>query len=537
MPNINNTSRRDFLKLAGAGAAGILFPVLFGCEQQSFQRSNVVLILCDDMGFSDLGCFGSEIHTPNLDNLAANGLRMTQFYNAARCCPTRASLLTGLYPHQAGVGEMDSDLGTPAYQGFLNDNCVTIAEVLKDAGYNTYMSGKWHVGRKKGQWPLDRGFDRYYGLINGASNYFNNIFFGDPSKNQTFLLDDKRIDNPATTEEMWLKNEGFYLTDAFTDYALEFLDQHQHTDNPFFLYLAYTTPHWPLHAFPEDIEKYTGKFKIGWDKLREKRLQKQIELGLFSSFQRLATRTPEIPAWEEAGNDMRDEFEKEMTIYAAMIDRMDKNIGRLTGKLKQMGQFENTLIIFLSDNGGCHTTPEFEHLNGTPGGPNSFPCYGFMGANVSNTPFRKYKQFIHEGGIATPFIAHFPKLIRPGQICDQPGHIIDIMPTLVDFCEADYPTVRNSKPIKKMQGISLRPLFEQKKIQRNAPLFWEHVENRGVRSGDWKLVAAKPDMKWELYFIKEDRTELYDLTSKYPEKLQELLKYYEEWADLNHVKL
>ena len=530
-------NRRTFLQLMGSSAlAGRFVRTGWGASGTGGRRPNVVLILCDDMGFSDLGCFGSEVHTPNLDRLAAGGLRMSQFYNAARCCPTRASLLTGLYQHQAGVGAMVGNQGTPEYQGFLNDQCATIAEVLRGAGYRTYMSGKWHVGDEKGHWPLNRGFQRYFGLINGASNFYNNIYYRDPSRQQTILLDDQPFDVPATTEQMWQRNEGFYMTDAFTDYAIRFLDEHQRSDEPFFLYLAYTAPHWPLHAFPEDIARYRGTYAVGWDRLRRQRYERQLELGVIDASVKLSPRNPEVPAWEQAGDKAREEFDLEMAIYAAMIDRMDRNIGRVVDTLTAMGQLDDTLIVFLSDNGGCHTTPSYQHLQGAPGGPNSFPCYGFMGANVSNVPFRMHKQYIHEGGIATPFIAHYPRLIEPGRIDDQPGHIIDVMPTLIDLCGATYPPARNGTAPKPLQGISLRPVFEAKALVRNTPLYWEHVGNRGVRIGDWKLVAKKPDLKWELYNMKEDRAELNDLSGLYPRGKQELLDIYERWASDNRVQ-
>ncbi len=525
-------SRRAFLRTVGGS---VLLGSLAEADQAA-RRPNVLLILADDMGFSDLACFGSEIHTPHLDRLAAGGLRMAQFYNAARCCPTRASLLTGLYQHQAGVGQMDGNLGTPQYQGFLNDQCLTIAEVLKGAGYNTYMSGKWHVGNAKGRRPRDRGFDRYFGLITGSSNYYTNIDCQDPSKRETMMLDDEPFDPPPVTEEMWRRNEGFYMTDAFTDYALKWLDQQGGSDRPFFLYLAYTAPHWPLHAFPADIAKYRGKYQIGWDRLREQRYARQRELGIVDASARLSPRSPEVPAWEQATDEMKDEFDLEMAIYAGMIERMDRNIGRVVDKLKARGQFEDTLILFLSDNGGCHTTPSYQHLQGAPGGPNSFPCYGFMGANVSNVPFRLQKQFIHEGGIATPFIAHWPRRIEAGRIDSRPGHIIDILPTLADLCGAEYPASRDGKPTRPLQGISLRPVFEGGQLARRDPLYWEHVGNRGVRIGDWKLVAAKPGLQWELYNLREDRSELDDLSDKLPEKKQELLAVYERWARENRVK-
>jgi len=491
----------------------------------------------DDMGYSDLGCYGGEIHTPNLDSLAKNGVQFTQFYNAARCCPTRASLLTGLYPHQAGVGGMDNSEGVPSYQGFLNRRCVTIAEVLKTAGYRTYMSGKWHVGTQKGHWPRDRGFDRYFGLINGASNFFNKISYRDPDQEQTMLLDDQPFSVPPTSEAMWENNTGFYMTDAFTDYGLQFLDEHtQHTDSPFFLYLAYTAPHWPLHAFPEDIQKYKGHYAQGWDVLRKARYERQKEMGLFDESVALADLDEEVTRWEEASQAVKDEFEQEMEIYAAMIDRMDRNIGRVIRKLEQMQELDNTLILFVSDNGGCHTTPVFPHLQGTPGGPNSFPCYGFMGAELSNVPFRKYKQYIHEGGISTPMIVHYPKGIQGGQKQHQVGHVIDIMPTIVELCGADYPERRDGTAITPMQGISLTPAFRESHLQRAKPLYWEHVRNKGVRIGDWKLVAAKPDLQWELYDIKKDRAEIHDLSQQYPQKKEEMIAVWESWARSNLVK-
>lgn len=530
-------SRRDFLKQAGISTLALSSINPAFANSNGKNPPNVLVILADDMGFSDLGCYGGEIKTPHLDRLANNGIKYTQFYNAARCCPTRASLLTGLYPHQAGVGQMVGNLGTPEYQGYLNDQCVTLAEVLKTGGYNTYMSGKWHVGNDKGHWPLDRGFDRYFGLINGASNFFNNIYYRDPTSRQTFLLDETLYDVPATTEEMWRNNEGFYTTDAFTDYAIKFLKQQQQSHNPFFLYLPYTAPHWPLHAFPEDIAKYEGVYSKGWDELREERFQRQIEMGLFDESLTPAQTDEKVTAWQDADQNTRKEFEIEMAIYAAMIDRMDQNIGRVIKQLKEMGQFDNTLILFVSDNGGCHTTPSFPHLGGTPGGPNSFPCYGYMGAELSNVPFRKYKQFIHEGGIATPFIAHYPKGIKQaGRLEQQPGHIIDVMATVVDICNVEYPTQRNGKEITPMQGISLQPTFEGKELNRQSPLFWEHVQNRGVRVGDWKLVAAKPNLEWELYNMKEDRTELNDLSKTHPQKRKELIETYNTWARENHIR-
>jgi len=515
----------------------VLFIPFLSCtsKQKVCQTPNVVLILCDDLGYSDLGCFGSEIHTPNLNRLAEEGLRMTQFYNAAKCCPTRASLLTGLNQFQAGVGHMDSNLGTPEYQGFLNDRCITLAELLKNAGYNTYMSGKWHVGREKGHWPLDRGFDRYYGLIDGATNYYNIIAYDDTTKRKIFLSDSTCIEIPGPTESDWAKNQGFYTTDAFTDYALRFLTIQEKKENPFFLYIAYNAPHWPLHAFPEDIEKYTGRYSKGWDSLRIERYQKQIDLGIIDPGLEMAPLDSFVVPWNEAEEHTKREFELEMALYAAVVDRMDQNIGRVISKLEDMDVLKNTLIIFLSDNGGCHTTPAFEHLQGTPGGPNSFPCYGFMGAEVSNVPFRYYKQFIHEGGISTPFIAYYSNMISPGAISGQPAHIIDIMPTISDLCDIPYPDEFKGKNINPLQGESLKPVFQGKEINRLKPLFWEHMGSRGVRNGDWKLVSSRRENVWELYNMETDRTELNNLADHYPEKRDHMIQLYEEWAEENGI--
>lgn len=527
--------RRSFLQGAACAATSALMPSL--SAQASNEKPNMLVILVDDMGYSDLGCYGGEIHTPVLDRLAHGGVRFTQFYNAARCCPTRASLLTGQYPHQAGIGGMDRNEGVPSYQGVLNRESVTLAEALKPAGYSCYHTGKWHVGLERGHWPLDRGFDRYFGLINGSTNFFSDVDQRDPSKKKTYLLDDETYPVPATTEEQWLRNEGFYVTDAFTDYALRFLDEHPR-ENPFLLYLSHTAPHWPLHAFPEDMERYRGRYDRGWDVLRRVRYERQREMGLFDdSVQLAAMDYSNFPAWDDAPQAMRDEFIVEMELYAAMIDRMDRNIGRVVDHLEETGQLDNTMILFVSDNGGCHTTPSYEHLQGTPGGPNSWPCYGYMGAEVSNTPFRKWKQHIHEGGIATPGILHFPNAVQnAGRFDNSVAHVIDIMPTVMDYAGASYPETYAGHDIQPMRGISLRPALEEQPLQRSEPLYWEHVQNKGIRIGDWKLVAAKPDLEWELYNIAQDRSELTNLVGEHPDRAEDMERQYTAWARANRVK-
>ncbi|MFN4258282.1 MAG: arylsulfatase [Gemmataceae bacterium] len=477
------------------------------------ERPNIIVIMADDMGFSDLGCYGAEIQTPHLDRLAAGGLRFTQFYNTARCCPTRAALLTGLYQHQAGIGHMVGNYGIPAYQGYLNDRCVTIAEVLKPAGYRTLMAGKWHVGENRPHWPTDRGFDRYFGLISGASNYFR------LDADRKMALDDQPYTPP---------DDDFYMTNAFTDYALKFLAETRQQNQPFFLYVSYTAPHWPLHALPEDIAKYRGKYKEGWDVLRQQRHQRMVKMGLVDAKWPLTPRDPQAPAWDKVKDaEMRD---LKMAVYAAQIDNMDQNIGRIQAKLKELNIENNTLILFLADNGGCA-----EEINrgkpGVPPGPaDSFLSYGLPWANASNTPFRLYKHWVHEGGIATPLIAYWPEVItKGGGLTHQPGHVIDIMATCLDVTGAEYPKTFKDKPITPLEGKSLLPILQGKQRAGHEAIFWEHEGNRAVRQGKWKLVA-RHRQPWELYDLNADRTEMNNLAAKHPEKVQEMASLYDQWA-------
>ncbi|HXG62690.1 MAG TPA: arylsulfatase [Planctomycetota bacterium] len=477
------------------------------------ERPNIVILLADDLGFSDIGGYGGEIETPHLDRLAAEGLRFTQFYNTARCCPTRASLLTGLYPHRAGVGHMVEDRGCPGYRGFLNERCVTIAEVLRAAGYRTLMAGKWHVGGARPHWPVDRGFDRYYGLIDGGSNYFK------LDRGRTMALDGERVSPPA--------GEPFYMTDAFTDRALEFLDEAGRAGKPFFLYVAFTAPHWPLHAPPEDIAKYRGRYRAGWDEIRRRRHRKMIELGIVDARWPLSPRDPRAPAWE----DVRDPEDRDlrMAVYAAQVDRMDRNIGRLLGRLEQMGAARNTLVFFLSDNGGCAEEIRRPEDPAAPiGTAGSFASYGLPWANVSNTPFRLYKHWVHEGGIATPLIVRWPAGIRTSGLVHEPGHVIDLLPTCLEAAGAEYPRRFEGREIEPAAGRSLRPLFEGKSLGER-PLFWEHEGHRAVRKGRWKLVATHKGA-WELYDLEADRTEAVNRASRHPEIVGELAALWDAWA-------
>lgn len=517
--------RRQFLKKTIAAGAAASLPFSMSCAEDR-QRPNIILIMVDDMGFSDIGCYGGEVYTPNLDKLAKGGIRFTRFYNAARCCPTRASLLTGLYPHQAGMGGMVKWPPKPgvaaAYQGYLNDNCVTIAEVLKSGGYQTLMSGKWHVGEGRPHWPTDRGFDKYFGLISGAANYFDPTRTKRPGLDRPMAHDDKRIQ----------VGDDFYMTTAITDHAVECLEEACVKKEPFFQYVAYTAPHWPLHALPEDIKKYKGKFSEGWDSLREKRIQRMRKMGLIKEEWPLPDRDPQCPAWDEVED--KADLELKMEVYAAQIDRVDQGVGRIIETLRKNNSFENTLIFFLSDNGGCHEGgPEggdWWDNDVPPGGVDGYKSYGRSWANLSNTPFRWFKHWVHEGGISTPLIAHWPAGIKDGgRYSHDTGHIVDIMSTCCDVAGVNYPNTFRGKPITSAEGKTLSPLFKKQSRRGHDVLCWEHMGNKAIRKGEWKLVSTK-DGQWELYNLEEDRTELQDLSRTNPEKVSELLKEWKTWA-------
>jgi len=527
---IRGNTRRDFLKTVGLGAASLAMP---GCVSRSWdtprggKRPNIILIMADDMGYSDIGCYGGEVNTPNIDKLASNGVRFTQFYNTARCCPTRASLLTGLYAHQAGIGHMTLeegrrqafDYGYPGYRGSLNRDCVTIAEALKPAGYHTLMSGKWHVGTFEGMWPTDRGFDEYFGIIRGACNYFN------PAPERLLIHNERRIK----------PDDDFYTTDAFTDYAISFVsDASKADDDPFFLYLAYNAPHWPLHAWPEDIAKYRGKYRKGWDAIRKERYERMIRMGLVKEEWDLSDR--DAPAWEDVPDEKKDELDYRMAIYAAQIDCMDQNIGRLIRALEQLGELDNTLIMFFVDNGACAEEDDENECYG--GGPAEqlgskkgyFLTYGRAWANASNTPYRRYKHWVHEGGIATPLIVHWPERVKDGgAFRHQPAHLIDLMATCLDVGKAEYPTSYNGHSIKPLEGVSLVPAFDDKPLDREA-IYFEHEGNRAVRMGKWKLVAAHRE-PWRLYDMDADRTETRDLSGQYGDRRAKMIGMYEKWAE------
>ena len=495
-----------------------LLPASLSCAGpatgEGAERPNIVLIMADDMGWSDLGCYGGEIATPNLDRLAAGGLRFSQFYNNAKCAPTRASLLTGLYSQQVGVHV------TPARM----QGCVTIAEALSAAGYRTLMSGKWHAE----ELPTQRGFDRYFGLADGCCNYFN------PGQRRPGELEPGRkrpvrrwaIDGQVYLPYNTPEDPDFYTTDAFTDRALEYLDQYGREPEPFFLYLAYTAPHYPLHAWPEDIARHRGRYLAGWDAVRQERCRRAVELGLVDGRWTPAPRDEEVPPWDEVED--RDPWDLRMAVYAAMIESMDRNIGRLLARLREIGAEENTLVLFLSDNGGCaerlHLTPD-----APPGPMESYHTVDAPWANASNAPFRKYKSWNHEGGIATPMIASWPAVIeRGGGIVHDPGHVIDLLPTCLELAGASYPRTFDGAPIPPCEGLSLAPLLRGRPRRGHDALFWQFRGFGAVRQGRWKLVGGE---SWELYDLVLDRTEQNDLAGSQPERVRELSRLYADWVE------
>lgn len=503
-------------------------------ESNFATRPNIILILADDMGFSDLGCYGSEIHTPNLDQLGYSGLRFTQFYNAARCCPTRASLLTGLYPHEAGIGLMTGR--SALYPGDLSHNAITLAEGLGSAGYVTYMTGKWHVTPYRPNLPsfaqnnpTGRGFDEFYGIITSIRSYYN-----PPS-----LMENNRV-LPATQGD-------YHFTDAVTEHAVRYI-KGQKADQPYFLYVAYAAPHFPLHAREADIAKYRGKFRAGWDVLRKQRYERLLDLKLIDPSWSLPPPNPEELSWDEINPAYLEWFDERMAVYAAMIEQMDRGVGAIMDAVKARSDHDNTVVLFLSDNGGCaeeilptgNTASDYPRQTRVgapvrvgnvptimPGPEDTYSSYGIDWAGYSNTPFRLYKSFVHEGGISTPFIVWWPSRIKPS-ITSEQGHIIDLMPTLLEMAKATYPTEYRGNRIQPEEGRSLIPVLEGG-TRPETTYIWEHEGNRAIRQGDWKLVSRLPG-EWELHNMKNDRTETHDLSKEMPEKVVALAALYEKEA-------
>lgn len=544
------------------------------CRASAVQtgKPNIIVILADDLGYSDLSCYGGEINTPNLDGLAKGGLRFTQFYNSARCCPTRAALLTGLYPHQAGIGLMTGDAGEkfPGYRGTIQPYTVTLAEVLKSAGYRTAMSGKWHVGDRLS--PIERGFDDFYGFLRGyAVDSFD-------ERMMIRLSAEKPEGKPQRT----YKQGEYFATDAITDHALDFVNDARKSKQPFFLYVAYQAPHFPVQSRADDAAPYANTYNKGWDKLREERLARMKKVGSVPKNTPLTPRSkihmPDVakrlgsmtedgnnPAWDSLPADRRADLAGRMKAFAGMVAGMDRNIGRLIADLKRNGELDNTLILFMSDNGACAEWEPFGFdmnqpanvragtgIGGaTPSLPNrlhqgaelqtlgqsttSLFSYGSAWAGLSNTPWRLYKHYSHEGGISSPLIVHWPASIKArGQWRNQPGHIVDVMATLVDIVGATYPKERAGVATQPMEGVSLRPAFTNQPLARHAPLFFEHDGSRAVRDSDWKLVSTRGG-EWELYNIAADRTEMNNLASKEPDKVKDLARRWDEWARRTNV--
>lgn len=493
-------------------------------------KPNIILIMVDDLGFSDFGAYGSEINTPNIDKLAFGGLRLREFYNNSICAPTRASLITGQYPHKAGIGYFNVNLGLPAYQGWLNRESLTFGEVLKQAGYNTYLTGKWHVGNDSLYWPNQRGFDRFYGFIGGASNYYDIAPYPDKVPPVELVENNKRIN----------LEPGKYLTDEIGNHAIQYINESK--DKPFFLYLPFNAPHWPLQAPAEDIAKYKGKYALGWDSLRVQRLQKQIALGIANPQQATAKRDPEVVEWESLTYDEKELWQRKMEVYAAMLDRVDQTIGKILDELKKLKKDDNTLIFIISDNGAQGGLNKLgqrrQQRNSGPIG--SAGSYGYQEQNwayVSNTPFRNYKGTSHEGGISAPFIAWFPKKIKAGTIAKGTAHLIDLAPTFYDLAGIQYPETYNGVKTNPLVGESLTPLLLQNpEWTRQQPIFWERGGNCAVRKGKWKIVSLYPEKKWQLYDIEKDRGETTDLASQNPEVVKELNADYETWAKRTDVE-
>jgi len=497
------------------------------------KQPNIILIMADDMGFSDLGFMGSGIQTPNIDRLAGKGMVFNQFYNAGRCCPSRASLITGLYAHNADLGWMTaSDFGRPGYRGAISKNSVTLAQVLKTAGYENYMTGKWHLtydpnmeaDADNSNWPIQRGFDKYYGVLSGGGGYYI------PS---TLTKNNERL-NPS---------DDFYLTEAINNSTIEILEDHYKTkkDAPFFFYVAHYAPHRPLHALEDDIKKYKGKFSKGWDHFREQRFKTMSESGLTNAWV-LSQRPDNIPEWDSLSDKEKVMWEMRMEVYAAQIDRMDQGIGQIIDLLEEKNELDNTIIMFLSDNGG-NAEPEGKDFAAdtiaNPGDNNFNQSYRRNWANMSNTPFRLYKSSNHEGGISTPLIVHWPEKIKKASITNQKGHVIDFMPTFMELAGASYPEELDGEKIKAFQGKSLVSAIDGKISERGA-LFFEHEADRAVIDGKWKLVATKAGKKpykgkWELHDLSVDRAEENNLIEKQPEIAAELEQKWNEWASANNV--
>ena len=527
------TRRRFIETVAGAGALATAAPR---------RRPNILLILADDLGYSDPGCYGGEIETPNIDRLAAGGVRFTQLYSSARCCPSRAAIMTGQHPHKVGMGDMVGARERPGYPGFtghVSRSATFMPAVMREAGYTTLMCGKWHLGDPG---PIERGFDEFYGMLHGFDSYWD-------SSKYTRLPKDR----PAIRVR-----EPFYSTDAITDHAINFLGKaRQNASKPWFMYLAYNSPHFPLHAPKPLIDKYQKVYEQGWDTIREKRFARMKKLALIDRRWKMSPRSlvgpnrvsdingwadKQNPAWDSIPADRQKDLARRMAIFAAAVDRMDQNIGLVLSDIESRGEIDNTLVMFCSDNGACaewdpwgfdiksgpdnvlHTGAQLDDM----GQPGTYHSYGSGWANACNTPWRLYKHYTHEGGISSPTVVHWPSGLKPkkGSVDNRPWHFIDILPTMA--------AVAGSKAPAECSGADVSAMFAGKPI-RHGPLFFEHEGSRAVRDGKWKITAVYPKGEWELYDIETDRTEQHDLASKHPERVRQMAAEWEAWARANNV--
>lgn len=480
-------------------------------------QPNIIIMMADDMGYSDLGCFGGEISTPNLDRMAREGIKFTRFYNASVCCPSRASLMTGLYSHEAGVGLMDSDLGYESYQGRIKHSVPTLAEALSAGGYTTIMSGKWHLGTRDGDNPWERGFHNFYGIPRGGG-----VYFWPPKLDRpvvTFDAGDEK--GPVTTQP---DSATFYSTDAFTDYAVHQIAEKANDDKPFFMYIAYIAPHFPQQAREADIREYLQTYEIGWDSLRHQRYKRQLALGIVDEAHPLPG--GEDLRWNTLTVKEKKKFARQMAVYAAQVDVLDQNVGKILHALDEHKVAENTMIFFLSDNGAQQNAPEGFEQNPEAdfGSRASFGGYARSWGNLSNTPFRRFKHEQQHGGNATPLIVRWPAALGENETSQQPGHIIDIFPTCLAAAG-----IKPADDTLTLTGINLLPYFKDTGLRRDRELFWEHRGNKAVREGDWKLVASFGD-DWELYNVSEDVTEMRDVSGDFPEKVRALEQKYNAWA-------
>ena len=518
-----------------AVAAGVVAVIAVAGEAQAAKpvKPNIVVILLDDVGYSDLGCYGSEVPTPNMDRFAEEGIRFRQFYNQARSSPTRVSLLTGLYSHQDGYGSLGPQKGYPAYQGYANNKNFFIPELIRKAGYFNIMTGKWHLGQEKGVTPIKRGFDRSLNAPTGGYYFSNDVSpkqNGTPTNEKNLYLNDEqlRFDDPRLPKE-------WYSTDLWVDMGLKFVDEAIGTGKPFFWYLAHNGAHFPLQAPQETIAKYRGNYLCGWDPIRNARYEKQLALGLFTKEEPLTPRNPKVPAWDSLSDEERDRYDMQMAIYAAVIDRIDQSIGRLVAHLKEKGVFDNTIFILLSDNGG-NGEPGIEGVfkGKNPGSATSTVFLGAAWADVANTPYFLYKHHAHEGGCNTPLIISYPKGIdrklNGSIIKNTCGHVIDLMPTILEITGAQYPDKKGNIDIPPMEGVSLVPCFSGGVPARKNPIIVEHEGNKMLRDGKWKVVQEYKEPLWMLYDMEKDPTEMNDLAATNPDQLKKMVDEYQVMA-------